>query len=71
MLKKYTNADFIDTSESYSDKLFLGSARNIVIPYIALDLLPQNPVVQKRAIIDYSYFGFINIESIIFQREWS
>jgi len=67
MLKKFINTDFIDTSESYSDKLLLGSKNSIVIPYIGLDLLPSNPVAKNRIIVDYSYFVFISISSIVFK----
>lgn len=66
MLREYPNADFVNTSEAYSSQLFIGNNHNIVIPYVAIDLMPSNPIMAKRTIIDYSYYVCIGVMSICF-----
>ena len=67
MITKYRNAHFVDTSEAYSDKLFIGNNHNLTIPYIAIDLMSQNPITGKRAIINYSYYLFTGVKSVQFK----
>lgn len=66
MLKKYTADDFVNTSEAYSDKIFIGS-NNIAIPYINVGLMPDNPITKKQSVIEFSYYVLTGLKSMKFQ----
>lgn len=69
MLKKYLNANFLNTSdEAYSDKIFVGN-NSIAIPYVNIELMPDNPITGKKTLIDHSYCVFTGVQSILFNAE--
>ena len=57
MLLKYNagKIDFVNTSEAYSSKLYVGR-NNILIPFINIGLMSSNPINSKESVIDYSYY---------------
>jgi hypothetical protein len=62
---KYSNAEnYVDTSDAYSKQLLLGNG-NIVVPYINIELLTDNPVQSANSNIDYSYCVFIEVSKLI------
>lgn len=60
-MTKYSNPDFVDTTESFSPGFFMGS-NNIIIPYINVNLMPGNPVTNHLSFVDYSYYVFLDFE---------
>ena len=60
---KYSNPDFINTSEAYSGEILVGDG-NIVIPYININLLPGNPINGIHSFIDYGYYIFTKIGAL-------
>ena len=62
-MNKYVNAEFVDTAEAYSQITFFGN-NNIAIPYINIDLMPNNPITNKQCFVDYSYYVLIGVKSM-------
>ena len=50
-----THLEFVDNYESYSNTMFIGNG-NVVVPYISLGLMPDNPINKKQTVIDFSYY---------------
>lgn len=57
------NSGFINTSESYSDGFIIGY-KNLVIPYINIGLIPDNPINGRQCVIDYCYYVFFEVKSL-------
>ena len=68
MLKKYdaTSPDFVNTSEAFSKIIFIGN-NNVAIPYINIDLMDSNPITGKQSVVDYSYYVFLRVRSMLFE----
>jgi len=63
MYKRYNKPTFVNTAEAYSDIAFFGR-NSLLIPYINIDLMPGNPIVEKQSSVDFSYYLFVNVNSI-------
>lgn len=50
----------INTSEAYSRFFFVGD-KNVVVPYININLLPNNPINEESVFIEYSYYVFKDV----------
>ncbi|HEY6900351.1 MAG TPA: hypothetical protein VI233_06905 [Puia sp.] len=57
------NPPFVNTSEAYSKTTFFGK-NTVVIPYINIGLMPDNPINNKQSTVDYSYYVLTGVESI-------
>jgi hypothetical protein len=55
----------VNTSEAYSRVFFIGN-NNAVIPYINVGLMPENPINGETSFVEYSYYMFGDISSVIF-----
>lgn len=64
MIKRFINADFANTSEAYAKNFFLGK-KNIVVPYINLDMMRENPISGNGRFVDYSYFIFKDVRQML------
>lgn len=62
-MNKYDNAEFVNTSEAYSQITFFGN-NNIAIPYINMGLMPDNPITHKQSFVDYSYYILTRVNSM-------
>lgn len=62
-MNKYINAEFVNTSEAYSQMMFFGN-NNIVIPYVNINLMPDNPINNKQSFVDYSYYVLTGVKSM-------
>lgn len=60
----YSNPTFVDTYESCSLRVYC-SGTNIVIPYVNLALLPENPINKTIVSIDYCYYVFKRVSSLV------
>jgi hypothetical protein len=68
MVLKYnaTNLAFVNTSEAYSNPIFIGN-NNIIIPYINVGIMPDNPITGVQSVIDFGYLVFKHVVSVIFE----
>jgi hypothetical protein len=66
MIKSSINPNYVNTSEAYSMSIFVGKG-NIVVPYINIDLLDQNGILDQREFISFSYYILTDVKSIILQ----
>lgn len=64
-MKIYQGANYINTSESYSNSIFFGNG-NLIVPYINLELMEGNPLTGKQNYIDYAYFVFFGVADVEF-----
>lgn len=65
-----TNLDFVNTSEAYSNTLFIGNG-NVLIPYISQGLMPDNPINGKQTVIDFSYYMLEGVSTMSFGALWT
>jgi len=64
MYRLLPNQDFIDGEvASYSVCGFFGSG-HLVIPFINLVLLDNNPLTKKNSVVDFSYYLFVDINQV-------
>ncbi len=50
-----THLEFVDNYEAYSNTMLIGNG-NVVVPYISLGLMPDNPINGKQTVIDFAYY---------------
>jgi hypothetical protein len=62
-MKQYLPFDFVNTSESYSDKI-LFDGDTLIIPNINIQLMEGNPLNNISCFIDYSICIFRGVEMI-------
>jgi hypothetical protein len=62
-MNKYINAEFVNTSEAYSQIAFFGN-NSIAIPYINIGLMPDNPITHRQSFVDYSYYVLTGVKSM-------
>jgi hypothetical protein len=62
-MNKYINAEFVNTSEAYSQIAFFGN-NSIAIPYINIGLMPDNPITHRQSFVDYSYYILNGVKSM-------
>lgn len=67
MMKKYkaSESDFIDTSEAYSQLMFIGNNK-VVVPYINIGLMPDNPISGNQCVVDFAYYLLDNVQGLVF-----
>ena len=62
-MNKYINVEFVDTCEAYSQITFFGN-NNIAIPYININIMPDNPITHEQSFVDYSYYVLTGVKSM-------
>ena len=67
-MNKYVNVEFVNTPESYSQITFFGN-NNIAIPYININLMPDNPITHRNSFVDYSYYVLIGVKSMEYKSD--
>ena len=60
MTNFFLNPQFINTSEAYSGEILCGNNK-LVIPYIGVTLMPDNPINKHQCNVEFSYCIFSNI----------
>ncbi|MEO3404971.1 hypothetical protein AAFN85_13780 [Mucilaginibacter sp. CAU 1740] len=65
-MESYPILEFINTSEAYSKSVFL-SKETIIIPYVNINLLTNNPVNGINCFVDFSFLVFQGVASILFE----
>ena len=70
MIKNRINPDYVNTSEAYSMRLFIGR-NNIVVPYVNIDLLEGNGILNDRQFISFSYYILVDVKSVIMRASQS
>lgn len=63
-IRNINKDDIGDTAEAFSHCIFTGN-NNIVIPYINFHLMRGNPVNGIQSFIDYSYYVFLDVRSLM------
>jgi hypothetical protein len=65
MLTVYTDiAECINTSESFSKQTII-KGNNVIVPYVNLQLVTPNPIMDKVCHIDFSYLIFRGVSEVV------